>query len=149
MAKFFVMLFVALAFAACGRQQPAATPGLRKISAADQQTVERLRQSGVKILVQQPDYLIVYSDSATIRLMDAEGMKTLPAAEKELVQRLVRIHFADKTQLQKIVDLGVDVWEVQGDSVTARVYDLHLDRLKQEGFSYRILKTNASAPEER
>jgi len=151
MGKILVILFGVIAFAACRQQQPAATPpasGLRKISAADSQTVERIRQSGVKILVQQPDYLIVYSDSAQIGQMQAMAMEAKTATEQDLVQRLVRIHFTDKTQLQKIVDLGVDVWEVQSDSVTARVYDLHLEQLKQDGFTYRILKMDANAPEE-
>jgi hypothetical protein len=152
MGKFFVMLFGALAFAACGQQQPATTStastastargGLRKISPADQQIVERLQQSGVKILVQQPDYLIIYSDSTMVEPLNAQ-----PATEKDLVQRLARIHFTDKAQLQQIVDLGVDVWEVQGDSVTARVYDWYLEQFKQNGITYRVVKMDASAKE--
>jgi len=147
MEKFLVILLAMAVLTACRQQQPATTPaavGLRKISAADPQTVERLRQSGVKILVQQPDYLIVYSDSAA---MQALAMNTQPATEQDLVQRLVRIHFSDKMQLQKIADLGVDVWEVEADTVTARAYDLYLEQLKQGGFNYRILKMDASAPE--
>jgi len=152
MGKFLVMLFGAIALAACGQQQPATTSisstastargGLRKINTADQQTIERLRQSGVKILVQQPDYLIIYSDSSTILPMNTQA-----ATEKEIVQRLVNIHFTDKAQLQQIVDLGVDVWDVQGDSVTARVYDLYLEQLKQNGINYRVVKMDASAKE--
>jgi len=145
MGKFLLMLLCAIVLGACRQQPPAETAragGLRKIANADSQTVERLRQSGVKILVQQPDYLIIYSDSTTIQTMNTQA-----ATEKELVQRLVNIHFADKAQLQQIVDLGIDVWEVQGDSVTARVYDLYLEQLKQGGFRYRILKMDASAKE--
>jgi len=154
MGKLFVMLCVVLALAACGRQQPATTStastasanrgGLRKISPADQQTVERLRQSGVKILVQQPDYVLIYSDSATIQTL---AMDTQAASEKDVVQRLAKIYFADKAQLQQIVDLGVDVWDVQGDSVTARVYDLYLEQLKQKGINYRVIKMDAGAKE--
>jgi len=151
MGKFFVMLFGAAALVACGQQQPATTStastgrgGLRKISPADQQTIERLRQNGVKILVQQPDYVIIYSDSATIQTL---AIKTQAATEKEIVQRLVNIHFTDKAQLQQIVDLGVDVWDVQGDSVTARVYDWYLEQLKQNGINYRVIKMDASARE--
>jgi hypothetical protein len=149
MEKYLMIILGMVVLTACHQQQPATTPaavGLRKISAADSQTVARLRQSGVKILVQQADYLIVYSDSAA---MQALAINAQPATEKDLVQRLVRIHFTDKTQLQKIADLGVDVWEVEGDTVTARVYDLYLEQLKQDGFSYRILKTDASAPEDK
>ncbi|MDZ7362469.1 MAG: hypothetical protein ONB46_17365 [candidate division KSB1 bacterium] len=147
MEKFLMMGLGMVVLTACHQQQPATTPaavGLRKISATDSQNVTRLRQGGVKILVQQQDYLIVYSDSAAMQALVTNAQ---PATEKDLVQRLVRIHFTDKTQLQKIADLGVDIWEVEGDSVTARAYDLYLEQLKQDGFSYRILKTNASAPE--
>lgn len=150
MGKLFVMLLGALALAACGQQQPATTStaatargGLRKINTADQQTIERLRrQRGVKILVQQPDYLIIYSDSSTI-----QPLNTQAATEKDIVQRLVNIHFTDKAQLQQIVDLGVDVWDVQGDSVTARVYDFYLEQLKHNGINYRVIKMDASDKE--
>lgn len=139
MGKLFLLLLGAMAFAACGQEQPAArsTTGLRKISVTDAETVARIRQSGAKILVQEPDYLIVYTDGEI-------GISSQPAREQDLVQRLANIHFADQTQLQKIVDLGVDIWEVEGDSVTARVYDLYLEKLKQDGFTYRILKMDAA-----
>jgi hypothetical protein len=152
MVKFLLLLLGTLALIACRQQQPATTPaasGLRKISASDQQTVERLRQSGVKILVEQPDYLVVYSDSATASLIQMLAVNAQPATERDLVQRLARIHFTDKAQLQKIVDLGVDLWEAQGDSAIARVYDWHLEQLEQEGYTYRILKMDANAPEDK
>lgn len=158
MGKFLILFLAPLLVAACQQQQqqqpqPAATAtaagGLRKISTTDSQMVARLRESGVKILVQQPDYIIVYSDSASANQIQTLAANALPATEKDLVQRLVRIHFADKAQLQKIVDLGVDLWDEQGDSATARVYDLHLEQLKQAGFSFRILKMDASAKEDK
>jgi len=152
MGKFLLMLSGTLIICACRQQQPASSPtsiGLRKISISDQQTVERLRQSGVKILVQQPDYLVVYGDSAAAAQLRALATDTQPATEQDLTQRLVRIHFTDKARLQTIVDLGVDLWDVQGDSVTARVYDLYLEQLKQNGFTYRILKMDAGAPEDK
>jgi hypothetical protein len=61
----------------------------------------------------------------------------------------VQIHYTGQEQLQKIVDLGIDLWHVEGDSATVRAYDLHLEKLKQEGFTYRILKMDASAKEDK
>jgi hypothetical protein len=152
MGKFLLLFLSAMALGACRQQQPAATAassGLRKIPYADSQTVEKVRQSGVKILVQQPDYLIVYSDSSSAQALQALTVTPQSATEADLVQRLVKIHFADQAQLQRIVDLGVDLWHVEGDSATARAYDLHLEKLKQEGFTYRILKMDASAKEDK
>jgi hypothetical protein len=142
MGKILLLILGAMTFAACGQQQPAArsTKGLRKISVTDAETVARIRQSGAKILVQEPDYLVVYSEGEV-------GISSQPASEQDLVQRVARIHFADQTQLQKIVDLGVDLWEVESDSATARVYDLYLEQLKQDGFAYRILKMDAAKEE--
>lgn len=152
MGKLLLMSFGVIMFAACRQQQPATTPptgGLRKISVADSQAVERIRQSGAKILVQQPDYIVAYLDSVPADQVTALAAESNPAGEQDLVQRLVRIHYADKAQLQQIIDLGVDVWEVQSDSVTARVYDLHLEQLQQSGFVYRIIKMDASAQEDK
>ncbi len=153
LGKFLLLFLAAVAFGACGRQQPPTTSasgaGLRKIAYTDSQTVEKIRQSGVKILVQQPDYLIVYSDSSGVQALQALPISSQAAGEHDLVQRLVQIHFADQAQLQKIVDLGVDLWDVAGDSATVRAYDLHLEKLKQDGFKYRILKMDASAKEDK
>lgn len=152
MGKFLLLFLGALALGACRQQQPAATAtssGLRKIPYTDSQTVEKIRQSGVKILVQQPNYLIVYSDSASVQSLQALDVKPQGATEADLVQRLVKIHFNGQEQLQKIVDLGTDLWHVEGDSATVRAYDLHLEKLKQEGFTYRILKMDASVKEDK
>jgi hypothetical protein len=150
MGKTLLILLGVILLSACRQQQPAATAtsGLKKIHSSDPQTVQSLRQMGVEILVQQPDYLIIRTDSATARKIQTMALAPQSGAtERDLVQRLVRIHFADKSQLQAIVNLGVDVWEVEGDSVTARVFDLHLEKLAQQDFTYRILKMNASMPD--
>jgi hypothetical protein len=151
MGKILLVLFGVILLGACRQQQPrpaaTAPAGLHKIKITDTQTVARVRQMGVQILVQEPDYLIVRSDSAAAGEIQMLAMESQPATERDLVQRLVRIHFADQPQLQKIVDFGVDVWEVERDSVTARVFDLHLEKLRQDGFAYRILKMDASAPD--
>jgi hypothetical protein len=150
MGKILLVLLCAVVLVACRQEQqpqPAATttPGLQKIKITDPQTVERVRQAGLQILVQQPDYLIVRPDSANAGKIQTLAAESQPATEQDLVQRLVRIHFSEQPRLQQIV--GVDVWEVETDSVTARVYDLHLEKLRQDGFPYRILKMNASAPD--
>jgi hypothetical protein len=152
MGKLLLLFLGTLAFGACRQQQPAATAtpsGLRKIPYTDSQTVEQIRQSGVKILVQQPDYLIVYSDSSSVQALQTLSVTPQSAAEADLVQRLVQVHYTGQEQLQKIVDLGVDLWHVEGDSATVRAYDLHLEKLKEQGFAYRIVKMDASAKEDK
>ncbi|MDZ7344244.1 MAG: hypothetical protein ONA90_06980 [candidate division KSB1 bacterium] len=149
MEKFVSLLLAIVAFGACRQQSPspASAYGLRKITDTDSQLVERIRQSGMEILVQQPDYLIVRVDSSAVGTLQSLAITTRPAAERDLIQRLVRIPFNDKAALQVIADLGVDIWHVEGNIVVARVYDLHLEKLHQRGFTYEVVKIDASAPD--
>jgi hypothetical protein len=59
----------------------------------------------------------------------------------------VKVHFTSREQLQRIVDMGIDVWEVEGDSLLARAYDLHLTRLQADSISYRVVEQYAGRKE--
>jgi len=63
--------------------------------------------------------------------------------ERDLVQRLVHIKIDSTHVLQQVADAGLDVWEVQGDTVVARAYDLQLERLRQAGFTWREVAQDA------
>lgn len=99
----------ALLLAACSTPSPSAKgpAGLRKISYANAAELERIRLTGAEIIVQQPDYVVIRTDSAQLAAL---ALASQPAQEQDLVQRLVAIVLRDSTSLQTVVDSGVDLW---------------------------------------
>jgi len=120
------------------------TTGLRKVMISSSQEVERLRNFDLEIIVQEEKYVVVRQDSAQIKNLQNAGFTTLPIKGSDLVQRLVRVHFSSREQLQQIIDMGVDFWKQEGDSLTARAFDIHLSRMQAAGIGYRILARDAS-----
>lgn len=141
-----------LSLAACGTQpEPGVqqTPtssanGLKKITYKNAEELQRLRDSGAEIIVQQADYVIVRTDSQTISAFAANATA---AQEQDLIQRLAHVQLRDSSDVQKIVDSGVDLWEVKADTAIVRAFDIQLERLRQTGISFRVVKPDASSEE--
>ncbi len=66
-----------------------------------------------------------------------------------MVQRLVKIYLKDSTDLQKVVNSGVDLWEVKADTAVARAFDIYIERLREAGLSVKIIARDASQMEEK
>lgn len=132
----------ALLLAACSTPSPSAKgpAGLRKISYANAAELERIRQTGAEIIVQQPDYVVIRTDSAQLAAL---ALASQPAQEQDLVQRLVAIVLRDSTSLQTVVDSGVDLWEARGDTAVARAFDIQLEKLRQQGLAITVIAENA------
>ena len=113
--------------------------GLRKIPATDAQTIKTLTEAGAEIVVRQPDYLVIRIDG----MQAVQSVSTVPLSENDLVQRLVKIRLQDSTSVQKIVDMGIDLWDVEGNDAVAQAYDLYIERLKADGFQVTILEENS------
>ncbi|MEK7727314.1 MAG: hypothetical protein AAB354_02810 [candidate division KSB1 bacterium] len=141
-----------LGLAACNTQpQPSvqqvatsSTNALKKISYKSAEELQRLRDSGAEIIVQQADYVIVRTDSATVSAFAANATT---AQEQDLIQRLAHVQLRDSSDVQRIVDSGVDLWEVNADTAIVRAFDIQLERLRQAGMSLRVVKTDASKEE--
>ncbi len=132
----------ALLLAACSTPSPSAKgpAGLRKISYANAAELERIRLTGAEIIVQQPDYVVIRTDSAQLAAL---ALASQPAQEQDLVQRLVAIVLRDSTSLQTVVDSGVDLWEARGDTAVARAFDIQLEKLRQQGLAITVIAENA------
>lgn len=114
--------------------------GLKKIRYHSEAELEKLREAGAEIIVRQPDYVIVRTD----KLVTALTAKTEPVAEQDFVQRLISVQLRDRSELQAVVDTGVDLWEVGKDSVVARAFDLQIEHLQQQGYTIHMLAEDAS-----
>lgn len=143
-----------LGLAACATQpEPSAQQApatnanaLKKISYKSAEELQRLRDSGAEIIVQQADYVVVRTDSATLSAFTANAAA---AQEQDLIQRLAHVQLRDSSDVQRIVDAGVDLWEVQADTAIVRAFDIQLERLRQAGLALRVVKPNASQSEGR
>jgi hypothetical protein len=126
----------------CGGDEGAdrQTSGLRKISGLSESQIDGLRQAGADIIVREPDYVVIRTSSMTAPL----AFSSNPIEEKDLVQRLVHIHIPDSVALQTVLNSGVDFWNVEGDTVVARAFDIYINDLKAAGLSLRVVAQNAS-----
>ncbi len=136
----FLLLFIIL-LGSCRSQKPeqAQVQDLQKIQYSKQDEIEQLRQAGAEIVVQESDYVIIQ----TTKMLHTHSFPTEPIDEKDLVQRLINIHLKDSTDIQKVVDLGVDLWEIRGDTAVARVFDIHIKNLQEYGLSVDIVAEDA------
>lgn len=131
-------------------QQPPATvqtatasgPQIVKIPITNPSQVDSLRNRGIDILVAEETYVAARVAPEEEVKVHALQLQTEPIKETELVQRLVRIPGVDKARLQELVDLGIDVWEVEGDALTAQVFDKHIWEIEKRGFTVEVLERN-------
>jgi len=142
------LLLACLMFAFCqSEQQPqqAQSQQLQKVYYKSEQEVQKLRDAGAEIIVQQPDYVII----KTGKMVGAQDVKSEPIKELDMIQRLVKIYVKDSTDLQTVVNSGIDLWEVKNDTAIARAYDIYIDALRKAGLSVEIIAQDASKREEK
>lgn len=119
--------------------------GLKKVSNATGAQIQALKQAGADIIVQEPGYIIIRTDHVEGALsVNLETFK-----EEEMVQRLVQIQLSDSGDVQKIVDTGVDLWEVEDNTAYAQAYDYYIEKLRGMGFTVEITAQNARIREEK
>ena len=150
MFRLLCALLLCVVFASCKpepAQQPqqASAQGLKKLRNVSDEQIRQLREAGAEIIVQEADYVVVRTDS----VQQAFALNFESISESDLVQRLANIYLKDKSELQQIVDTGVDLWEVRGDTVVASVFDIHIDKLKNAGFTVEIIAQDAAKREEK
>ena len=142
-----LLLAFLLIFSCTQEKSPPATSStsLKKITIKNQEEVQQLENAGAQIIVREAGYVVVRMDTSVARALAVEYEAT---KESDLIQRLVHIALKDSSTLQTIVDFGVDLWEVKGDTAVARVFDIHLSRMDSAGIPYRIVAADVSKPEE-
>jgi len=147
MLRLYFLLFAGVIFVFCqSEQQPqqAQSQQLQKVYYKSADEVQKLRDAGAEIIVQQPDYVII----KTGKMIAAQDVKSEPIKESDLIQRLVKIYLKDSTDLQTAVNSGIDLWEVKNDTAIARAYDIYIEALRKAGLSVEIIAQNASQREE-
>jgi len=140
-----VLLCVLIFLISCNSEPPqqVQTTGLRKVQYTSQEQIDLLKKAGAKIIVQEPDYVVIKTDS----MVSALSMPSSPIKETDLVQRLIHVYAPDSTDVQKVINTGIDFWQVKGDTVIARAFDIYIEQLKADGFTVEIIQQNTSKKE--
>lgn len=148
MLRIYFLLFACLVITFCRpdqKPQQAQTQRLQKIYYKSETEIQQLRQAGAEIIVKESDYVIVRTDS----MLQTQDLKSEPIQETDMIQRLVKIGLRDSTDLQKVVNSGVDLWEVKGDTAVARAFDIYIERLRKAGLTVKVIARDASKMEEK
>jgi hypothetical protein len=120
-----------------------------KIELSQPGAIDSLLAKGVDVLVAADDYAIIRTDANSISTLSAAGVKTYAASEGDFIQRLVHISISEKNDVQKIADLGVDIWEVQENVVVAQAYDKHIRQLQEIGLEVEVVADNSQTTVEK
>ncbi len=143
MNRLFIISIIFLILIGCGSEEPQqaqAVVGLQKIAIQNKDDVDRLREAGAEIIVEEDDYVIVRAKN----MVQAQKLGGEPIEESDLVQRLIRVTPGKSGDLQKAVDVGIDLWKVKGDTLIARAFDIYIEKLRKQGFEVEILARDAS-----
>lgn len=146
MRKSLFILLVFIILLSCNSEppQPPPTDKLRKVEYESQEQIDQLRKAGAKIIVQEPDYVVIETDSMVSTL----SVPSSPIKESDLVQRLIHVYAPDSSDVQKIIDTGIDFWQVKGDTVIARAFDIYIEQLRASGFDVEIIQQNMREKED-
>ena len=141
MAKTVAGILSLLIVIACSQEvNQQAVGGLKKIAYTSDDQLQALKDAGAEIIVQEPDYVVVRTDN----MLQALDVQTTSIKESDLVHRLVFVHLKDSTSLQTVVNSGVDLWQVAGDTAIVRAFDLYINKLRDAGLDVKIIAQDAS-----
>ena len=90
--------------------------------------------------MREPDYIVVRTDNMTEPIAFSSHL----IQEQDLKHRLIHVYAPDTTALQTVVNSGVDFWQVDGDTIVARAFDLYIKNLKDAGLTVRIVASDAT-----
>ena len=117
-------------------------PQLKKIIIHGKEQADTLIEAGLDVIVVENNYVVVRLDEANEGKVRAMNLQTEPIQESDLVQRLVKIVIQDRLDTTTLLEMGVDIWEVKGDTVVAQVFDKHIRLAEEQGYRIEIVERN-------
>lgn len=117
-------------------------PQLKKISIQSNEQAASLINAGLDVIVVENDYVVARLDQANEDQVRAMNFQTEPIKESDLVQRLAKIVIKDRLDSTVLLEMGVDIWEVKGDTVVAQVFDKQIRLAEERGYHVEIVERN-------
>jgi hypothetical protein len=104
-----------------------------------------LRESGVVIVTREPSYWIVSGTMAQLRRLVAAGYRLETLGPGEPRPRRIRLVVGSSTDVQRVANLDVDIFSVADTAgrytILGAALDMHIDRLRQAGYTVVLLPT--------
>jgi arginyl-tRNA synthetase len=117
-------------------------PQLVKISTTNTASADSLIKQGLDVIVIEEDYVIAKMSGSDVNTVQAMTLNMQTFKEEELVQRLIKIVMNNQSNLQDIGEIGIDIWEVKGDTVVAQAFDKYIRQLEAKGYTVEIVEKN-------
>ena len=117
-------------------------PKLVKIVLDDPADADRLIAQGVDVIVVEPDYVIAKLDDRGGQQITNMAMQMITFEEDELVQRLIEVKMRNNENLTELSNIGIDIWEVKGDTVVAQAFDKYIRQIQALGYELQIVEKN-------
>jgi len=117
-------------------------PQLKKISIQTKEQADNLIEAGFDVIVVEDDYVVVRLEAANEEQVLSMNLQIEPIQESDLVQRLVKIVIQDRLDSTALLEMGVDIWQVKGDTVVAQVFDKHIRLAQEKGYTVEIVERN-------
>ena len=148
-SKCFISIPLVLLLAAC-EQQPgeqaaqASGPQLRKITISNPADVDSLISRGVEVIVIEDDFVVARTDSQQEVTVQGLSLQSAPASQEDLTRRLVRIVVTERADATALSEIGLDIWEVRGDTVVGQAFDGYIREIRAMGFPVEIVLNDIS-----
>jgi hypothetical protein len=104
---------------------------------------ERLKGSGVSVINNEPDHLLVYGSIAKLQALKNAGFN-LQVTDYEIRPREIKVTVKEQ-DIQHVYDLGVDIFTAVKDSGNYTIYgsafDFQIDSIRNMKYRVTILKS--------
>ena len=107
---------------------------------------EEIVKNGLSIINREKDHVIVYGSISKLKALKAAGYKILELGD-ELRPREVEITVGTQPDIQKLYNLGVDIFSAIKDStgksgfiIRGSAFDSQIDSIKKMNFSVKIIR---------
>ena len=81
-----------------------------------------------EILVYEEDFLLVRVE----KKQSIPNVKLLSPEEKDFVQRNIKVYFNNEQELVFILNLGIDIWQKNQQSILGRAFDSQIQKMRKQ-----------------
>jgi len=114
---------------------------LMKVMLKNNNTLDDLKLMGFALITVQNDYAIIRISEENTKYLTDRGLFIVPASEKDLVRRRIKIRFSDEIDLNNILNSGIDIWQIdrRNKFVIGQAFDNYINQLREKKINVEII----------